>query len=82
MKGARIRRRFASLQALSARVLYPNSKDGRITLVGDYNAQTQLFRLEHWYLRVPFIEITLEDRLQMPEEIKGNQAGVAGADRF
>ena len=61
---------LGSLRALSARVLYPNSKGGKIILVGDYDAQTQLFRMEHWYLRVPFIEITLEDRLQTPEEIK------------
>jgi hypothetical protein len=60
---------LASLHALSARVLYPNSKGGRIILVGDYDVQTQLFRIEHWYLHVPFIELTLEDRLQMPEEI-------------
>lgn len=59
-----------SLRALSARILYPNSKGGRIILVGDYDGRTQLFRLEHWYLRVPFIEVTLEDRLQMPEEVK------------
>jgi hypothetical protein len=61
---------LGSLRALSARVLYPNSKGGKIILVGDYDAQTQLFTIEHWYLRVPFIEITLEDRVQMPEEIK------------
>lgn len=61
---------LGSLHALSARILYPNSKGGKIILVGDYDAQTQLFKMEHWYLRVPFIEATLEDRLQMPEEIK------------
>ena len=60
---------LGSLYALSPRVLYPNSK-GKIILVGDYDAQTQLFKLDHWYLRVPFIEITLENRVQMPEEIK------------
>jgi hypothetical protein len=58
-----------SLRALSARILYPNSKGGRIILVGDYDGRTQLFRMEHWYLRVPFIELTLEDRFQLPEEI-------------
>jgi hypothetical protein len=58
-----------SLYALSPRVLYPNSKGGKIILVGDYDARTQLFKIKHWYLRVPFIEVTLEDRLQMPEEI-------------
>jgi len=61
---------LGSLRALSARILYPNSKGDRIILVGDYDAQTQLFRIQHWYLRVPFIELTLENRLQMPEEIK------------
>ena len=61
---------LGSLYALSARVLYPNSEGDKIILLGDYDARTQLFRLEHWYLRVPFIEITLEDTLQMPEDIK------------
>lgn len=60
---------LASLRALSGRVLYPNSKGGKIILIGAYDEQAQLFRLEHWYLRVPFIEITMEDRIQMPEEI-------------
>ena len=61
---------LGSLNALSPRVLYPNSEGGKIILVGDYDAQTQMFRLEHWYLRVPFVEITLEDRVQMSEEVK------------
>jgi hypothetical protein len=61
---------LGSLYALSPRVLYPNSQGGKIVLVGDYDARTQLFKIEHWYLRVPFIEVTLEDRVQMPEEIK------------
>jgi hypothetical protein len=60
---------LGSLRALSARVLYPNSQGGKIILVGDYDARTQLFKLDHWYLQVPFIEITLEDTAQMPEEI-------------
>lgn len=61
---------LGSLRALSGRVLYPNSKGGKIILVGDYDEQTEWFRLEHWYLRIPFVEITMEDRIQMPEEIK------------
>ena len=61
---------LGSLRALSGRVLYPNSKGGKIILVGAYDERTELFRLEHWYLRVPFVEITLESRIQMPEEIK------------
>ena len=59
-----------SLRSLSARVLYPNSKGDKISLVGKYDAQSQLFVLSHWYISVPFTEITLEDRIQMPEEIK------------
>ena len=59
-----------SFNALSPRVLYPNSKAGRIILVGDYDAQTQLFRIEHWYLRVPFVEVTLQDRVQLSEEVE------------
>jgi hypothetical protein len=60
---------LGSLRALSARLLYPNSQGGKIILVGDYDARTQLFKIDHWYLRVPFIETTLEDTVQMPEEI-------------
>jgi hypothetical protein len=59
-----------SLRALSPRVLYPNSDGSKIIVVGDYEAKTQLLRLEHWYLRVPFRELTLEDTLQMPGDIK------------
>ena len=59
-----------SLHALSARILYPNSKGGRIILVGDYDVQTRLFRIQHWYLLSPFTELSLENRLQMPEEIR------------
>jgi hypothetical protein len=59
-----------SLHALSARILYPNSKGGRIILVGDYDVQTRLFRIQHWYLLTPFTELSLENRLQMPEEIR------------
>jgi len=60
---------LASLHALSARILYPNSKGGRIILVGDYDDQTRRFRIQHWYLRVPFKELTLENGLQTPREI-------------
>ena len=61
---------FDSLRSLSARVLYPNSKGDKIFLVGEYDAQSQLFVLRHWFISVPFTEMTLEDRIQMPEEIR------------
>ena len=69
-EGRSDRAALRSLRALGGRVLIPNRKGGKIILVGAYDERTQLFRLEQWYLRVPFIEITLEDGIQPPEEIK------------
>ena len=59
-----------SLRSLRASVLYPNSKGNKIFLVGEYDVQSQLFVLRHWHIRTPFTEITLEDRIQMPEDIR------------
>ena len=61
---------LGSLRSLSARVLYPNSRGNKIFLVGDYDSRSQSFVLTHWYIKVPFTELTLEDRLQRPEEIR------------
>jgi uncharacterized protein YwqG len=61
---------LSSLRALNPRVSYPNGDGSKIIVGGDYDAKTQLLRLEHWYLRVPFRELTLEDTLQMPEDIE------------
>lgn len=64
-----------SLRSLSARVVYPNCKGDKIFLVGEYDSQSQMFVLRHWYIKVPFTEITLEDRIQMPEEIRTIERG-------
>lgn len=61
---------YDSLRSLRARVLYPNSRGNKIFLVGDYDVQSQLFVLGHWHIRTPFTEITLEDRIQMADEIR------------
>ena len=61
---------YESLRSLRARVLYPNSRGDKIFLVGDYDVQSQLFVLKHWHIRTPFTEITLEDRIQMADEIR------------
>lgn len=72
---------LGSLRALSARILYPNSKGGRIILVGDYDAQTQRFRIQHWYLRVPF-RAHVGESLADSGRDQGNKAEFTGADRF
>ena len=59
-----------TLRSLSPRVLYANSKGGKICLVGEYDRRSQSFALYHWYIRVPFIELTLIDGIQDPETIK------------
>ena len=60
-----------ALYSLSPRVLYPNSKGGKISVVGEYDPKSQLFALQHWYIRVPFVELTLIDGIQVdPGTIK------------
>jgi len=59
-----------SLRSLSAKVLYPNAKGDKIFLLGNYDPKSQTFVLKHWYITVPFTEITLGDALQTPDEIR------------
>jgi len=55
-----------SLQALKPGVLYENSRGDRIFVRGEYDDQSQLFRLNHWNLKVPFEEVVVEDEMKLP----------------
>ena len=55
-----------SLQALKPGILYENCGGDRIFVRGEYDDQSQSFRLTHWYLKVPFTEIVVEDETKVP----------------
>ena len=55
-----------SLYALKAGILYENSEGDQIFVTGEYDNQSQLFRLSHWYIKVPFEEIVIDDETRIP----------------
>ena len=57
-----------SLQALKPSVLYGNSGGDRIFVRGEYDDQSQSFRLTHWSLKVPFTETIVEDETKVPHK--------------
>ena len=58
-----------SLRALKAGILYDNSGGDRIFVRGEYDDQSQSFRLTHWYLKVPFGEWVVEDESHVPHRM-------------
>lgn len=50
-----------SLHALKWDVLYPNDGGDKIFLRGEYDHQSQSFRLSHWYINFPFEKLVIED---------------------
>lgn len=56
-----------SLQALKPGILYENSRGDRIFVRGEYDDQSQSFRLNHWNLKVPFEEVVVEDEMKVPQ---------------
>ena len=58
-----------SLRALKWNVLYPNSRGDKIFLRGEYDSQSQSFRLSHWYIKVPFESLVIEDETHVPHNI-------------
>jgi len=64
-----------SLQALKWNVLYPNAHGDKIFLRGDYDDQSHSFRLSHWYIKVPFERLVVEDETDIPH----NMYRVAGS---
>ena len=57
-----------TLHALRAGILYENSKGNQIFVVGDYDSQSQNFRLSHWYIKIPYEELVVEDETQLPHK--------------
>ena len=58
-----------SLQALKWDVLYTNSEGDKIFLRGEYDHQSQSFRLNHWYIKVPFQKLVIEDESYVPHKM-------------
>ncbi len=56
-----------SLQALRSNVLYTNAQGDKIFLRGEYDPQSQSFRLSHWYIKVPFEALAIEDETKVPQ---------------
>ena len=57
-----------SLQGLKPGILYNNCGGDRILVHGEYDDQSQSFRLIHWYLKIPFTETLVEDETHLPHE--------------
>lgn len=58
-----------SLRALKASVLYGNSGGENIFVVGEYDVTSHSFLLDHWYIKVPFVENAVEDETHVPHVI-------------
>ena len=58
-----------SLQALSSNVLYPNAQGDKIFLRGEYDHQSNSFRLSHWYIKIPFEALVIEDETHIPHNM-------------
>jgi hypothetical protein len=57
-----------SLHALKWNILYLNAGGDRIFVIGEYDNQSQSFRLEHWYIKVPFQKLVIEDETHVPQK--------------
>ena len=58
-----------SLRALKWNVLYPNSRGNKISLRGEYDSQSESFRVIHWYIKAPFEALIIEDESHMPHNV-------------
>jgi hypothetical protein len=58
-----------SLYALKAGILYENRKGDQIFVTGEYDERSQLFRLSHWYIKVPFEELVIDDETRVPHTV-------------
>ena len=57
-----------SLQALKWNILYLNAGGDRIFVIGEYDDQSQSFQLKHWYIKVPFQKLVIEDETHVPHK--------------
>ena len=55
-----------SLRALKASVLYGSSGGENMFVVGEYDVTSHSFLLDHWYIRVPFVEYVPDDETYLP----------------
>src|SRR5258705_12417206 len=70
-----------SLRALKASVLYGNSKGDNMFVVGEYDVTSHSFLLEHWYIKVPFVEYAVEDETNVPHVVhKVSRSSLERAD--
>lgn len=58
-----------SFYALKPGIVYQNNEGDRIFVLGDYDRQSQSFRLSHWYIKVPFEEVVIEDETHIPHNV-------------
>jgi hypothetical protein len=58
-----------SLQALRLNVLYPNAQGDKIFLRGEYDHQSNSFRLSHWYIKIPFEALVIDDETHVPHNV-------------
>jgi hypothetical protein len=58
-----------SLRALKASVLYGNSEGDNMFLIGEYDVTSHSFLLDHWYIKVPFVEYAVEDETYVPHVV-------------
>jgi hypothetical protein len=55
-----------SLSALKPRVLYGNCDGKNMFVVGEYDVASHSFLLDHWYIKVPFVEYVPDDETYLP----------------
>jgi len=59
-----------SLRALKASVVYGNSGGENMFVVGEYDVTSHSFLLDHWYIKVPFVESVPEDETYIPGPVR------------
>ena len=59
-----------SLRALKPSVLYGNCDGKNMFVVGEYDVTSHSFLLDHWYIKVPFVESVPEDETYIPGPVR------------
>ena len=59
-----------ALMSMKPSILYGNGNGRRIILSGEFQAQTHVFTLRHWYIRTPFVEWAVKDESHIPHQIR------------
>jgi hypothetical protein len=58
-----------SLRALTPSVLYGNCDGKNMFVVGEYDVTSHSFLLDHWYIKVPFVE-SVPDETYIPGPVR------------